>query len=545
MVDTRERLARMVIWAAATTTLFITPLFSTDPVNVPRFLSLIVFGFIGSLMLLGLKNQILATEYRKVVVVAFMFVIWALISIFLSKVNLIEGFFGVSGRQTGFLTYFSFITLMLCAVFASAQKLQRELPGVLVCVGLISGLYGVFQVFGSDPFDWISSYNPVFSFFGNPNFHSSFMGITAVAAIALTFDSSIKLKRLIGLVAFVLLALFNIYKTESIQGFFVFVTGVSVVGYLMLHNNPKLSRFKIAYLVLTFLAFLGMFIDILQKSPWKPIFYKESVSFRGDFWRAGWKMTVEHPIFGVGLDGYRDHYRLSRDLVAATRAESNVAVDSAHNTFLDISSSGGFPLLTIYLVLIGITVLSIIKVIRRGERFNVSFIAIVGAWFAFLAQSLISINQIGLSIWGWLFMGAIIGYEINGRQKKSSKGLYSLYPIVAVGMGLILGTIVALPLLATDAIFRSSVKSGDVLKIESSIERWPQSVTRIVLVARLLRENNLPDRSIVIARKAVEFNSSNFEAWQELSMQPKATESERVQALKKMKQLDPFNPNLK
>jgi hypothetical protein len=67
----------------------------------------------------------------------------------------------------------------------------------------------------------------------------------------------------------------------------------------------------------------------------------------------------------------------------------------------------------------------------------------------------------------------------------------------------------------------------------------------MTLAAQILREGNLPERSIVIAREAVEFNSMNFEAWKELSLQPNATESERVQALETMKKLDPFNPNLK
>jgi hypothetical protein len=64
-------------------------------------------------------------------------------------------------------------------------------------------------------------------------------------------------------------------------------------------------------------------------------------------------------------------------------------------------------------------------------------------------------------------------------------------------------------------------------------------------VAQILREGNLPDRSIVIAREAVIFNPMNYEAWRELSLQPNASESERNEALKTMKKLDPFNPNLK
>jgi hypothetical protein len=117
--------------------------------------------------------------------------------------------------------------------------------------------------------------------------------------------------------------------------------------------------------------------------------------------------------------------------------------------------------------------------------------------------------------------------------------------MVAIGLGFIIGLGIGLPLMVADAAFRSTVKSGDVLKIEASVRQWPQSVTRMTLAAQILREGDLPDRSIVIAREAVEFNPMNFEAWRELSLQPNATESERVQAQEMMTKLDPFNPNLK
>jgi hypothetical protein len=286
-------------------------------------------------------------------------------------------------------------------------------------------------------------------------------------------------------------------------------------------------------------------LDILQKSPWSSILYKESVTFRGDFWRAGWKMTTDNPVFGVGLDGYRDHYRASRDVVTALRPESDAMTDSSHNVFLDISSGGGFPLLIIYVFLIGLTIYSAIKVIRRSTGFDVGFAAVLGAWVAYLAQSLISINQLGLAVWGWVLMGVIIGYEINTREKEEAIKIKPVHSTIAIGMGLITGLGVGLPLMVADATFRSTVKSGDVIKIEASVRQWPQSVSRMTLAAQILREGNLPERSIVIAREAVVFNPMNFEAWKELSLQPNATEQERAEALATMKKLDPYNPNLK
>jgi hypothetical protein len=256
-------------------------------------------------------------------------------------------------------------------------------------------------------------------------------------------------------------------------------------------------------------------------------------------------MTLDHPVFGVGLDGYRDHYRASRDLVTALRPSSDAMTDAAHNVFLDISSGGGFPLLIVYVFLVGLTIISAIRVIRRLTGFDVGFAAVLGAWVAYLAQSVISIGQLGLAIWGWVLMGTIVGYEINTRKKVELKSVDPAFSIVAVGSGLIVGLSVGLPVMVADATFRSTVESGDVIKIEASVRQWPQNVSRMTLAAQILREGNLPDRSIVIAREAVALNPMNFEAWRELSLQPNATESERVQAQKTMKELDPLNPNLK
>jgi len=546
-VDRQSRIARLVVWAPVTTTLLITPFCSSDPTNLPRFFFIVTSGFIGFFLLVGMKSQLLTRRYRKIFIAAIGFVTWTIIATFASKINLTEGIFGVSGRQTGLLTYFAFVVLMLCAVLASSEDLQRKTSLALVWVGLISGLYGVLQAYGGDPVDWITSYSPVMGLFGNPNFQASFMGMIATTAIALSLEKTMKLRNRMGLFALALLALFNIFKSESQQGYLVFLAGVAVVGYLYLHRHVKLRKFRPIYAAVALIGFLAVTLDILQKSPWASFLYKDSVTFRGDFWRAGWKMTLDNPVFGVGLDGYRDHYRASRDLVTALRPGSDVMTDSAHNLFIDVSSGGGFPLLFLYLFIIGLTIMSIFKVLRRSGTLSGGFIALVGTWAGYLAQSVISIGNIGLSVWGWVLMGAIIGYELNSRENSEikTKRSDSAYPTVAIGVGLIAGLIVGVPPVAADATFRSTLKSGDVLKIEASVRQWPQSVTRLTYVAQLLREGNLPDRSIVIAREAVRFNPKNFEAWRELYLQPNATESERVQALSTMKKLDPLNPNLK
>lgn len=524
-------------------TLFVTPLTSFDPVNIPRLASLIFFSSIFIFVLL--KYNVFKTEikYRVEFLISGAFIIWILISSLLSNTTSEEAFYGVTGRQTGALAYFSFATLMLVNVISSRYKFNYSLLVTLIVAGYINGIYGVFQSISADPFDWINPYNPVFGLFGNPNFHASFMGITATAAFSLLIkqQNTIKYRLIYG--GFIPLALLNINQSKSQQGFLVLLAGVSVVLYLWLKSSSY-KRLTFIYIAVWLIGALSVILDILQKTPWKSILYKESVSYRGDFWRAGWQMTLDNPTFGVGLDGYRDNFRVYRDQVAIDR-NPNAMVDSAHNVFIDISSAGGFPLLIIYLAILFLALISAVKVIKRSNTFDPIFAGIFGCWIAYLAQSLISINQIALAVWGWALTGVIIGYEIITREEKQQ--LVSKHKDIGwlgVTSGVIIGVSLTLPLFISDSQFRSTVKSGDVTQIQQSVEKWPQSVIRMTLAAKILREGGFADQALEISSKATKLFPNNFEAWQELYANPKASEDLKLEAMQTMKKLDPLNPDL-
>lgn len=542
-----QQISKVLLAGTAITSVAVTPFFSYDPINVPRFLTLLVIGLASLGLLIVSYGRLIKSDHRLLLLVSTLFIIWLGIVLFASKINLAEGLFGVTGRQTGFLTYLALIALMAITAALSSNRDLVTASKLLIISGWASGLYGLIQIEDADPFDWINPYSPVFGLFGNPNFHASFMGICAVVALVIFFDAAqTKRFRWMSLI-FVPVAVLNIYESKSQQGFLVLMAGIFVFLYLYIRNNPRFSKLSVPYLILTVISFVAVVLDILQKSPWKSLLYKESVTFRGDFWRAGWKMTTDNPIFGVGPDGYRDQYRFSRDLVTAMRPGSDVQTDSAHNVFLDLSASGGLVLLALYILIIALVLKSAYKIVKREKVFNPGFTAVIAAWVAYTAQSVISINQIGLAVWGWVLSGLIIGYEINTRE--STKNSFALKSGSNLVVPILAGSVVALslgmPLMVADATFRSTIKSGEVIKIESSVRQWPKSVIRMTTVAQILREGNLSDRSIVIAREAVAFNPMNYEAWRELSLQPNASESERNEALETMKKLDPFNPNLK
>jgi hypothetical protein len=62
---------------------------------------------------------------------------------------------------------------------------------------------------------------------------------------------------------------------------------------------------------------------------------------------------------------------------------------------------------------------------------------------------------------------------------------------------------------------------------------------------QLLENSNLPDLAIRYARKGVEFNSQNMEAWKMLYYASKSTQNEKSKAKSEMIRLDPLNPEWK
>ena len=537
--------SRILICALVITTLGVTPFYSYDPINIFRATAVLVFGLISiSILLINFKG-FLSKENQTVLILSICFLLWVILASINSNMGISEILFGVTGRNTGVLTYLSLLFLMLFAVFTKNNTSIPNLILALLFCGLISNLYGLIQSFGLDPIEWINPYSPVFGFFGNPNFQASFMGISATAALAYCLQKSKWNLWRITWLAYIPLSLYVVYASKSQQGYLVFAAGASVVIYIWIKSFDKLSKLKPIYLFICFIGITAVLLDILQKSPWQPVLYKPSITFRGDFWRTGWNITLDNPIFGVGLDGYRDSYRLYRDQIAAERNPSAM-VDSAHNVFLDISSGGGFPLLLIYCGLILLVLISIIRVIRREKEFNYSFAGIAGAWVAYLAQSVISINQIGLAIWGWILSGVIIGYEIKTRKELPSVTVSnkSLEPVV-ISLGLIIGLVVLLPLILTDGQFRSTVKAGDVIKIEQNLERWPQSVIRMNVATQIFIDGGFANRALTISQKAVKLNPINFEAWEKIYLNPDSDENAKAQALSKMRELDPFNPSIK
>jgi O-antigen ligase len=551
---TAKLLGTYVIFTAIAVSVFVSPWNSIDPVNLPKLVALGILSTIALGLALSDLRFVKSKKSRTLLVVLILFVAQLLLALIFSPDDFSFHLYGTPNRNTGFLAYL-FLSFVLFASAASAStKLLKKFAYSLIGVGAFLGVYGLGQWQGIDFFDYVNAYGSnVFGTFGNPNFQSAFMGITAAVSLTWAIFSRLKLAQRAGLLALCLIAISNVYLSSE-QGYLNFLAGFLAAVLVYLFTKKKIIL-AWAGLALSGLGGLLVMAGILNSGPLADLLYKSSLQARGFYWRAAINMMIERPFFGVGLDGFGNWYRRSRPQ-SAVEVNAGVVSDTAHNIPLDIGSGGGIPLLVLYLIILGLALNAIIRVVKRSQVFDPVFASIVAGWVAYQAQSLISINQLGLGVWGWSLTGLLIGYELNTRDKsvdaplkisgKSSKKkeqIPAFTLLIAVGAAAI-GSVASLPPYLAANKFYKALQSGNGDILYESAYLKPYDRVRFLYTAQIMAENKLEDRAIQILNDASKLYPDSFELWQRWSQIPSATPDQIAKAKAEMKRLDPLNPDL-
>lgn len=464
-------------------------------------------------------------------------------------------FYGTYGRNTGFIAYLSLSFLLLASLVSSSKLLLRRYVVALIGSGVALALYGIAQSRGFDFYEFdLGIGSKTFGSFGNSNFQSAYMGITAATALTLVVYSKIRIYFKASLFILTCLAIYNV-SLSSEQGYFNFAVGIAAATIIFLFKSRKPILGWIA-LAGSSVSVLFLLLGILRIGPLAEYIFKSSLFARWFYWRAAGKMMVDQPLFGVGMDGYGDAYLRSRPASFYSSGFSTFS-DTAHSIPLDIGSNGGFPLFIAYMAIIVFVLISIIRIMKRKTEFDVVFATIVAAWVAYQAQSLISINQLGLGVWGWSLSGLIIGYELNTRpdemeanpkavrRSKASMQKISALAVVTTFIATSAGIAAALPPYLAANKFYAALKSGDAEVIQPAAYLKPYDRARFAYVAQLLQENKLESRAIAVLRDATEIYPDSMELWRRWSAIPSASPADVARALAEMKRIDPNNPDIK
>jgi hypothetical protein len=275
------------------------------------------------------------------------------------------------------------------------------------------------------------------------------MGVIVFSSIFISSTPSYL--RFFGIIL-VLSILGLIYKSNARQGLLAYALGVGI--FLTIWLFRKNRNLGIAAAIGGVVTFIFAVLGMLQIGPLEKFLYKPSVSVRGHYWRTGIEMLKDNPFFGVGMDRYGAYFKEYRDVGYPLSYGFEITSTNAHNTFIQFFATGGIFLGTSYLVLNGyILRRAIIGLKNESGNDRLLLGGIFSAWIAFHAQSLVSIDNIGISIWGWILGGSIIGLSISmstseyddqkkfiGRKNDMSIGRVSISSI-ATGLAIVLVTI--------------------------------------------------------------------------------------------------------
>ena len=391
---------------------------SEDPFNTPKLVMLMLTaGWLSGHIVHHYTKQkvVVGSQNFWTLSLCLIFLLSQIIALFYTDVFIV-GLIGETQRRNGFLAYFALTIILLFASIRFNYFYTLRLIKSSVFIGLVLSCYGLLQITGNDFVKWNNPYNSMISTLGNPNFASALLAILTIIAILLLFIKSIQNVYKIAALVLMTTSFVAIYKSNSRQGLLVIIIGLlfyfSIYSYF---NYRKLRSFIVFFAA----SFLGLLVaGMLQVGPFASYLYKSSVSVRGYYWKAAFAMFEEKPLMGVGLDRYGSYFKQFRDVGYPLNYGYEITSSNAHNVYLQLLSTGGvFVGLSYLLILLLVIVTGLKSVKHSGGDEQKAVLLLLSAWIGFQAQSLISIDNIGISIWGWVLGGAIIGLSINSNKK--------------------------------------------------------------------------------------------------------------------------------
>jgi O-antigen ligase len=541
---------KYLVYAVAFVSVVVAPRLILDPINAPKMLLLFILSTAGIFLLLPHLGFYFRSKAKVLLIFTGVYVLDLLLILFLSDADFGQQVFGTFGRNNGFLAYLGLMfVFLLGALTSNDSSIKRFLLG-LVFVSMVSGVYGILQSMKIDPAGFVTLYSPAIGFLGNPDFFSAFHGLALIASLAMAVVT--KEKGNLRYV-YVISTLLNIYALKiagAKQGVLVAVIGIAFVIVILAYQRSKVLGYS-----LTSVGFFGLILvalGLINSGPLASIIYKSSLEARGYYWGAAWKMTVDNPFIGIGLDNFGSWYRRARSVEAYLWLPTQ-ETNAAHNVYLDFSSNGGFPFLLLNLILVVMVLLSFLSVVRKSEKLNPYYIVGFSIWIAFEAQLLISINQIGNAVWGWALGGLLLGYsylnddqpvsdknEKNSKKQKAQKSeLLPASDLLRLTGGAVLAIVIVFPYWNSAVNFQSAIESQSVERIEKAALVQPYDLVRMVGTSRVLSDNGFPEQAKAVLKITVEIFPDSYSAWEALSKLPDTPEARMKEIKAELLRLDP------
>lgn len=479
----------------------------TDPINIPKLLALLPFATTALILFIALKKYSDVNELTGIGKTIFgIYSVLALsmtISGFLGSENYIRVIFGTTGRNNGLLYYLAAIILALLLLRLVIKEREVDyLEKVLIWTSLPFAIYCGIQFLDLDPVDWANPYSRVIGTLGNPNFSASALASFAVFWLYLFLRAKAQNfnQRVLFLIP-ALAMLFLSWATDSLQGLIVFALGASLVIYIAIREKYSSALIPYLFFIGGGFALLLLFASFLGSGPLGGALEQYTLKLRGWYASFGILAMLDSPLTGVGVDNYISAFRSFKSEEFVAQYGSALSTNNAHSTPAQVGATFGLVVFLIYTIIHIWILYKALKVISSRDIKDFYLKGICLVWILIFAQSLLSIEIIGLGIMNWA-LGAVIlsastkvvklkdGIEKGIVKKQKTKTLPAWTGSVTIA-SLLVGAIPSIQVSREDRAFQkvsfiqiADEKSKDVFsqefaKLSNLTLFYPNNVDRI------------------------------------------------------------------
>lgn len=415
--------------------LFVWP-FGTDYFYYPKII--IIYILVILLVLVSVvSNKI---RYRKIfskeLIPLLLFLFMVLLSAFLSPFGK-QAFFGAYLRYEGALTYAAyFLILLFSYITVKSMYNAAVVIKYILLSGFLISSYAVLQYVGIEilPRDNIRKLWTFTSFatLGNPNFLGSYLSIILPVSVCLYFYEIRKKNKIILLIITVI-----IYAALVCSGtrsawlgvlFTFIILTILFVRTVYREYNKLLLLLSICILVTYLLN--GLHSGLIS-SRFNSIIddYKKVVSNDKNKLNAGsqrifiWSRTMNHildrPFLGSGPDTFDKVFEMNSNEASTYFGSPAIYVDKAHNEYLQIIITMGFPALILYLYFIAILLFKSVSKIIRGN-YIVYTVCLFSAVLSYSIQAFFNISVVSVAPLYWSVLGMLMAVNKINKNRLSS-----------------------------------------------------------------------------------------------------------------------------
>lgn len=401
--------------------LFIVPTYS-DPINLPKILSLVPFALVSVVLLATLpsiyKKMTLGNNLKIALSLYISLAITMTVSGFLGSENYIRVLFGTTGRNNGLIYYLTAIAIAIVILLSKIGLKEIEyLHKTILGTSIFFSLYSLLQLLGLDPIKWNNPYNRIIGTLGNPNFSASALGCFSVYWMYLFLRTTPRMRiSNIAVLSASLGIAYLAWATESLQGSVVTIVGVLLLGYVHFRQKFGSKLFQLSFLSLGGTGLVFIFSSFLGLGPLGDVLEQYTLRLRGLYAFIGFKAMLESPWTGVGVDNYIVAFRRFRTQEFISQYGAALSNNNAHSTPAQIGATFGLIVFLIYIAIHLLVAFKAFSVLNSKDENNYWLKGIAIVWLLVFAQSLLSIEIIGLGILNWVLGAVIISMTLGSRE---------------------------------------------------------------------------------------------------------------------------------